>query len=339
MSYKLKHNSINVFSKEISAKICDEFFNQNKKIDGNQLMCITGSSQTNLLLVKILFEKWRFEMTKLESPYFDFEKDEVKIALDSFMKALSKHILIERTDFEPILSEALSASVVLHFEPVNFYQDHLLAAFGEKVNSQELIDLKKYLKFNSAPFSKAIARIENDEVSIGELRKLIESSFENFELEVINAEEFLEELNAKNSMDLLFVKEAEKTKPIVEEINEELAPSKPKAKKVKLIADEDENVPALNDKFEKSKKTLVDKLNQKAKKDIESGLNLNEKIMFIKNLFEGNKAAFKVALEDLENSSDLSDAISKVQAQYGGDWDMKGEAAEAFIEVLERRFA
>jgi hypothetical protein len=339
MSYKLKQDSIDVFSKEVSAKICGEFFMENEKIDGNQLMSITGSKQTNLLLVKMLFDKWQLEMAKLESPYFAFEEEEVKTALGAFMKILSKHIQVARTDFEPILSNALIASITLHFDSKMFYQNDLVPEQESDLSVQSLNDLNKYLKFNAAPFFNLLKDIKVEKISSEELKTQIESAYSNAELKEMDAHDFLKELGVLDKIDSLFDKETEVIEEV--EIVKEVPVVQPKAKpsKIKLIADEDEELPGLNHKFEKQTATLVDTLNKKAKKDLESSLNLNDKFMFINNLFGGNKSDFKNVLKDLESSDNYSDAKSKIETKYGAEWNMDGEEVQALLEVLERRFS
>ena len=339
MSYKLKQDSIDIFSKEVSASICSQFFKENEKIDGNQLMSITGSKQTNLLLVKMLFDKWQLEMAKLESPYFAFEKEEVKTALAAFMKVLSKHIQVARTDFEPILSNALRVSIILHFDSKKFYQDHLVADEEFDLSVQSLNDLKKYLKFNAIPFFDLLKEVKVETITNKEIKAQIKLAYASADLEEIDAHDFLKELAVIDKFDSLFDMEPE----IMEEIEvvKEAPVVQPKAKasKIKLIADEDEEMPGLNHKFEKPTSTLADVLHKKAKKDIESSLNLNDKFMFINNLFGGNKTDFKNALKDLESSSDFDDAKSKVETKYGGEWNMDGEEVQALFQVLERRFS
>ena len=338
MSYKLKHDSIDVFSKEISTAICDKFFQMNNKIDGNQLISITGSEQTNLLLVKLLFEKWQLEMDNLKSPYFDFEKEEIKTALSVFMKTLSKHIHVRRKDFEPLLTNAISSSVILHFDSSDFYENRLVIDLDNDVSISGLLELKKYLKFNSSPFFGAIKGLDRDEVTKKKLVKSIKEAYSNADLETVGVEDYLESLNAKDQIETLF--EEEKVGMELEEVVEESpVEGNSKPAKTKVVANDDEMALAINEKFGGASKTLADELHDKTKKDIESSLNLNEKFMFINNLFGGDKEDFKSALIDLEASDDLEEAKSKVWKQYGSDWDFEGEEVEAFIEVLERRFS
>lgn len=340
MSYKLKQDSIEVFSKEISAAICDKFFNKYNMIDGNQLMSITGSKQTNLLLVKALFDKWKLEMAKLESPYFAFEKEEVKIALEAFMKVLSKHIAITKVEFEPILENAITASVEMHFDSAKFFGSSIIDGLDNELVIQDLLGLKKYLKFNSNPFFETIVDIDSDEISLKAFKKLVQSAYENAELEQIEPEDFLNDLEALGQINILFDKEAKEVVEEIEEVKETMVEQKQvKPTKIKLIADEDDIVPALNQKFEKPTSTLADALHKKAKKDIESSLNLNDKFMFIDNLFGGDKPAFQSALKDLESSTDFNNAKSKIENKYGSEWDMDGEEVEVLLQILERRFS
>ena len=324
MSYKLKHDSIAVFSKEVSNKVCDNIFQETDEIDGNRLMSITGSKQTNLLVLKALFEAWNKETDKLKSPYFDFSNADVQEALRTFMNILSRHILVKRTDLEPIIESAVNDSVFIHFDPKEYYSDRLLADLEENVSTDELMQLKKYLKVNEEPFWNELEGLGGGSISKNALERNVQEAYDKANLSPSTPERFLDELGCAEYLDSLFEKEIEQ--------EEELTPEP------RPIVEEVNGDPVLNEKFNNSKATVADELKKKVVKDIESSLSLNEKFMFINNLFDGDKENFKNALSDIENSSGLEDAKMKVQTQYGSDWDFESEEAEAFIHVLERRF-
>ncbi len=339
MSYKLKHDSIDVFCKEVTSEICDEFFKVNDVAGGSQLSSLTGSKQCNLLLIKRLFEKWQAETSKLESPYFDFEQAEVQEALSAFMNVLSKHMSVARPDLEPLLESALHDSVLLHFDSLTFYTDRLVAEMDKVIEIEVLQGLKRYLKVNANPFNDAVDAIQKDAITKKNLVKSLNSALSKAELEVASVEEFLNELDASDKLNLLFEEELPIEQEVEQSIEEEEIEEQVEIEPVSVESNGLEESGALNEKYSKSSKTLADELQKKVKKDIESSLGVNEKIMFINSLFGGNKDDFKSALKDIESSTSLADARSKVESNYGTGWDMETEEAEAFIEVLERRFA
>ncbi len=328
MSYKLKHDSIDDFSKELAARICDRFFKDHDHANGQHMMSISGSKQTDLLLIKRLFGKWQSEIEQLESPYFDFQTDEVRDALKEFGNVLSRHINIGREHLEPLLESAIADSVYIHFDPGSFYSYRLLEKDEEMVDT--LKELSKYLKTNAEKFFEVLGKLKKKAVSKTDLSEKLQKKYQTNDVVDFDPSDFLTELDATDMSEMIFEQIAEVREEVEEvhevgiEEEEELAP------------EIEDNGAAINEKFSQSKKTIADELKKQVVKDIESSLTLNEKFMFINGLFNGNKDEFKEALKSLELSTSYDEAKSKVENSY--DWDMETEEAEAFLEVLERRF-
>ena len=103
---------------------------------------------------------------------------------------------------------------------------------------------------------------------------------------------------------------------------------------------EEKAATTLNDRFEKGNKsqTLAEKLQRKVNKSIEASLTLNEKFMFQNNLFHGDNSRMKQAFAAIDEAESLQEALNKANT-FNDGWDMDSEEVEAFMGVLERRFA
>lgn len=109
---------------------------------------------------------------------------------------------------------------------------------------------------------------------------------------------------------------------------------------------------SLNDKHLGSTKTLNERMvkeevlslsdnHSKGKiTSIRSVISLNQRFLFINNLFGGNVQAFTNAIDQLESASSFSVAketmLKKYLPQY--KWDIASPEAEEFFDILRRRF-
>ena len=87
---------------------------------------------------------------------------------------------------------------------------------------------------------------------------------------------------------------------------------------------------------ENQRKSLNDKLKN-------AGLNigLNDKLAFIKHLFDGNTEDYDRVLSQLKTSSSYEDALSLINNMVKPDhnnWEGKEELEERFLGIVERKF-
>lgn len=74
--------------------------------------------------------------------------------------------------------------------------------------------------------------------------------------------------------------------------------------------------------------------------DIRTFIGFNEKIMFMRNLFKSDSAAYDEALNQINSCNSFQEAetfLSVLQGEY--NWDKKNEAVQIFIDTVKRRFA
>ncbi|MEO8086588.1 MAG: hypothetical protein ABI763_07200 [Bacteroidota bacterium] len=89
-----------------------------------------------------------------------------------------------------------------------------------------------------------------------------------------------------------------------------------------------------------SSKTLGDKLHHKPIADLKAAIGINEKFLFVNQLFEGNLQHYSSSVERINSTADLNGA-KQIAADLAGqlNWDDKNEHVQHFMELVERRFS
>lgn len=334
MRYKLKHEAVGEIGKLIGKKIIEEAFQPYTKMGGERLISLTNSRQVNSFIIRSLFNQWRNEVEKLESPYFDFNHELVKEALKEFMNALSNHISIDKGHLEPLLTQAIEDAILISFEP-KLYLENILNRIERPQDFKLQI---KYIKTNRDLFKNL-----NDGIGDFDTKSSILQTYDRLGdtlVESVEVTDFLDKLGAKKHLETLFevIEEVIIEEPVIAEVEEEIVTPEP-APAIAGAPDGIDQPTTINDKFDQPAKgmTLAEKLQRKVNQSIESSLTLNEKFMFQNNLFGGDNATMKEAFTSIDQASDLQDALNRAN-HYNTDWDMDSEEVEAFMSVIERRF-
>ena len=80
---------------------------------------------------------------------------------------------------------------------------------------------------------------------------------------------------------------------------------------------------------------------QKRKIDsIKGNISLNQKFLFINNLFGSDSSVFNAAIDELESCNSFSEAKEQMIKKYMPNykWDLNSPEAEEFFDILKRRF-
>jgi len=132
------------YKKQLHKKLVSSYFSSSNTVSGNQILDFTPEKQINLMLLYLLMEEWEIEIEKNKSSYFDFNSEEVKNALKSYMNVLSKNILLKEVDFNPLLKKAIDYTFQLVENPESFVIINKL--------EQHIPKLKKYIQYHKAYF-------------------------------------------------------------------------------------------------------------------------------------------------------------------------------------------
>jgi hypothetical protein len=80
---------------------------------------------------------------------------------------------------------------------------------------------------------------------------------------------------------------------------------------------------------------LSSKLQAAPLTSIVSGIGLNDKFLYIRELFKGDNALYSSAVQHLDMADSLEDALDFINSHF--DWDEKNETAQNFIALVHRR--
>jgi hypothetical protein len=90
-----------------------------------------------------------------------------------------------------------------------------------------------------------------------------------------------------------------------------------------------------------AKSGVADQLHAQSISDLKQAINLNDKLLFVKDLFNGYSLAYSEAIEILNRFTSFAEAEQFLKNNYvaKNHWDTKPETSEKFYALLKRRYA
>ncbi len=375
---KLDLSAIESYGHQYAKKVCDDFFNRTATINGQQILKLSNVAQVNMFVVSDLFERWKADTEVFKSPYFNFENDEVKVGLKTFMNIASRHIMVKREDFETILSSAVCRTLALLLDPSKYFDDFVRDSPEFTLTKERLAQLTKYTKINGQISKSLTERLGDEEktyvtTALSWLNDISKNGeFENPDkyLEMLSATVPLRKDNFVKSTVKKVVEDSSAMKmsqsffdidPDNEELDDENVPL-PTVAQVQAKFDQDrtptlklpgfdrlndtftDDLPTVNDLLKKEvigyQTPLSDLAFSRPIKSIVDGVSLNQKFVFIGRLFEGDINAYNKAVEDLDNCLNFGEAKNLMNKALAPkyNWIMAAEEANDFLEVIGRKF-
>lgn len=182
-------------------------------------------------------------------------------------------------------------------------------------------------------------RLEDVEQHLESLNRLHPCSLEMF----VSEDTSLQELNPyqDNEKPLIPLPEVEEIKP-----QEEPPLIQPNNGGSKMTYEEEEEAnnngsATLNDRFKKEEATLHERFKENQKiESLRSHISVNERFLFISELFKGNHTAFNMCINELEQCSNLQEAEQLLQNDYISryQWDISQGQAAVLMGLVKRRF-
>ena len=83
------------------------------------------------------------------------------------------------------------------------------------------------------------------------------------------------------------------------------------------------------------KKDLTSKMQSKPISDLRNSIGLNEKFLFIKELFKGRPEKYNQCIDTLNQSPTLDQALSYIRENY--EWEKDDEVVEKLINLVKRK--
>lgn len=195
----------------------------------------------------------------------------------------------------------------------------------------ERIAILQYLAVQPQPQTKAKAKTNSFSFGVDQnmLDSLREPTNQTNLLDAIEQENLPEE----DSNDSPIEKNEIKQEPIKEEpvISEE--------KKAEVLKEEGKSI---NDSFSNQQEveSLAQKLGKKPITDLSEAIGLNQKFLFMNDLFEGENNLYKEAIKTLNSFSSYFEAdeyINVLSSRHS--WDSTSRTVKDFIELVERRYS
>ncbi len=328
MESKLNLKAIEAYAGTYAAKLCERLFAGKDKITGADILSLPVK-QTGLFVLNTIYQSWGREAEKLKSPYFDYEAGPVKAGLQKLMNVLSQHILLDRPHFEPLLAGAVQDTLLLLLSPYSYYKDLLMM---EGVSVAQLQGMRKFVKINQGVLAGILAKLGEEPDMLHDTDKLLDAVFATLQEAPQPIEETLSLFAAlvPVTADGFYAEEKE-TPPLVPGFGDE---------------DEEEeanDTATLNARFgESSYETVADKLKSNQPADsLKSMLSINQKFMFINDLFDGSQEDFFKVLDFLEACDSKEAAVSFVQNNYlkHNIWKANAPQVKEFMALLDKKFA
>jgi hypothetical protein len=350
MDEKISLEAIALYGDAYTEKILDGFFSSKDKISGSEILSLCNVQQVNLFVIRELFKTWKGETKNLKSPYFAYDNPDVKEALENLMSVLSKNISIDRRHFEPLLKKAVSQTLLVVFDPYDFFamiitgQDNKLeiAPFKEEI---------RYLKVNKAPLERMLQKLEEkgvSEISGNEAFSILDQILEEVSFNPEDVEEYLEKFSAVLTLDANSFYVAKPQQPTI--VKPVVVVPEPKVEKEKVQDTVKEySKPAtpapqpaqastsINETMTRpGRPSIVDNFQKIAK--IKDSLTINQKFMFTKVLFHGDFELFSKAIDHLDKLDNIKSALRYIENEHAGAWDNESEEFHEFMELIEKRF-
>jgi hypothetical protein len=356
MDEKISLEAIALYGDSYADKVLKGFFSGKATITGPEILTLSPIQQVNLFVISELFKAWKDETQKQKSAYFDYSHPEVKDALNTFMSVLSNHIAIDQSHFAPLFRKAVSQTLLVIFDPYDFFS--LLVA--GKTNKLELVSFReeiKYLRINKAPLEKMLARLEEKkitEIPGNEAFAVLDQVLEEVNFTPEDLDPYISKFSSVVPLDpaSFYVKGQDAPQPVIhenkvtrqEQTNTVVQENRVTTHENKIVVEQKRVViqenkvtePTINERMNKVKQPAVlDNLRKISK--IRDILSINQKFMFTKVLFYGDFESFSRAIDELDQLSDMNEALNYLE-QHSSAWDRDSKEFHEFMELVEKRF-
>lgn len=339
MEQKLNTEALLEYSRAFAKRLNDYYFIDHNYIQGKEVLSFSEIKQVNLFIVKIIFEKWKDEMKKLKSPYFNYTHPTVSEALDNFMNILSQHIHIQKNDFYPLLVEATYDTLLLVLEPSQYFLHEFKKVSNHTVNLTRLKDIAKYLTINKGLMGVLIEKMRErnvEELHNKEMRQLFSEVYEENKNYIEPMEFRVKAFSDIHSLDLdkLYSNPQTSTNEMIFAENSE--PKVPIYETTKL--EEDNNV---HKTYQKEESNVLGQYQQSKIDNLRNSISLNQKFIFINQLFNGNNLAYTEAIDDVEGSNTLKEAMDLIESKYAVPYhwqEDENEEVAHFYQLIRRKF-
>jgi hypothetical protein len=324
MENKLDQLALKQYSTKYSDLLVEKLFIERQSILGKEIIDEIPSKQVGLFVLFNLFKVWKIEIAKLKSPYFNYDNSEIQLKLEELMNLLSKNISISKEHFYPLLVESVENTLLLIMSPLQYYEDLVESYDGAAPNMDEVKDLQRFIKINShmrdALLTAWASNLEGEELFDKAFEGLTDPP-EDLSTLVLPFSELLElEINS-------FWLDDETEQP------------------ADLIEDEKEGIEfeTIHTQFSDNEPTLLaDTLGfETSQSTLKTMLTINQKFMFVNDLFEGNTDDFNKVIDFLDTCETKEVILKFLHTNYihRGNWKIEAPQVKEFLSLIDKKFA
>lgn len=317
MKNNVNISAIELYARKVLKPFLDKYFVA-ESISGKEIIGFCPIEQVNFFVVQQLLSKWKEEVHKLRSPYFDFENQEVKDALKVFMNQLSQHILVTKENFTPLLFQSTNDTIHFAVAPISFLGQKILDA-SKVYSDDDLKSLFKYIKLYPEMKNYIVSNSWNGKTGAYIIEKL-EVEFSDWTIDA-NLEEKV--LSVFNEILPTAASDFRYKESVTEAVKTENAEKEP----ISVLGVD-------------AKPTTLDLHLKNKVIDIRSAMSLNQRIMFLKELFKGDNSAFEGAMSLIDSSQSYERCVNTLIDSYSQrfGWEIDSEEVNQLFDLIGRKF-
>ena len=326
MENKLNHPALEQYAIKYTELLAEKLFSNRKILTGQQIIEEIPVKQVGLFVLFNLFKKWKLEADQLKSQYFNYESEEVKGKLKELMNMLSKHIEIGKDDFQPLLIKSVENTLLLIMSPLNYYEELVESYDGVAPNMDEVKDLQRFIKINSHMRDALLTAWASNLSG----KELFDKAFEGLSEPPEDVSVLVAPFNELLTVEVdSFWLESE-----VEELVED------------TIEEEEENkeveIETIHTQFAEDKtSSLGDSLGfENTQASFKVLLTINQKFMFVNDLFNGSKEDFNKVIDFLDTCETKDVVIKFIHNNYiqRGSWKQESPQVKEFFALVDKKF-
>lgn len=377
MPNSLNINALNQYAARFTATVLNEAYRNQAVIKGSELLKLTPVRQVNLGILNRLFDQWKNTALAFRSIYFDFENEDVKTALQTFMNTVSQNIAVRRNDLEPLFVESVKDTIVLLYTPESYFEEKLRAMPESTFTPENAQQLIKYTQIHNGIAKALSQRLEDSSSDSVYMTQVIGWLYEiktNTELldDVAPIVSQFSEILPLDSIELLppapsssFSTSAatrNEPKSFFDSAFSEIDPKKPVSIPTAPTAPQraEPGLAILSEIVSKTNSNERDSLNNRFKvevpkateesryanvqvrvENIAGSIPLGQRFMFVNQLFSKNAEHFDKAIYELDMVKSYEEAENLIWHRYASKyaWDVNGEAVQALLAIIKRKFS
>lgn len=333
MEGKINRDYLKSYSVSYTNNILDTAYKGGQYLIGRDLTTLCTPEQVNYNLLKNIFLQWEAEMSKLQSPYFDYSATIVQSALKSFMDVLSRNIKLDQGSLRPLLQQAVEETMYQVFQPLYYFENFLWPDQVDRLKIEEIVKLKRFVRINPGFLQELLKVWEAD--------NKVEADTIEYQQQIARmAGNWKENWEPANPYVEAFSKVVSLQTESLWKTDDSLSEKKENGTSKNVNDQYSKRVVSLNEKLQKDQTTLADQHLNKKVENIKQSLTLNQKFMFVNELFAGNSDEFGIILDRIEKCTNYHEAI-KILDDHSSErsqWDMESDAVKELIDLVSRRF-